>query len=91
LIRGNKVYRNGFGLHRNGISLGHKDTDNIIEENHIYENAKHGIYFRSQTESNGAHRNIIRNSVGERDARPLKDVVSEVRKFWKAEVEFWGI
>jgi len=63
----NVVYRNGFRMKRNGISTGHKDTDNLIARNHIYENAKHGIHFRIKTEANGAHRtkiidNIIENN-----------------------------
>ncbi len=63
----NVVYRNGIRMIRNGISTGHKDTDNLIARNHIYENAKHGIHFRIKTEANGAHRtkiidNIIENN-----------------------------
>ena len=52
---------------RGGISTGHKDTDNLIARNHIYENASYGIHFRTKTEANGAHRttlleNIIENN-----------------------------
>ena len=61
----NVIYRNGtrdfsdvrhLGK-RNGISIGHKDTDCLIARNHIYENAVAGIYVRTKTEANGAHRN----------------------------------
>ena len=63
----NIVYHNGFGLIRNGISTGHKDTDNLIARNHIYDNAKNGIRFRTKTEPNGPHRtrvidNLIENN-----------------------------
>jgi hypothetical protein len=63
----NEVYHNGFGLIRNGISIGHKDVDNLIARNHIYNNAKDGIRFRTKTEPNGPHRtrvidNLIENN-----------------------------
>jgi parallel beta-helix repeat protein len=55
---------------RNGISIGHKDTDNLIARNHIYQNAKDGIHFRLKTEANGAHRNIIRENIIENNGLP---------------------
>jgi hypothetical protein len=63
----NTIYHNGFGLIRNGLSIGHKDTDCLIARNHIYDNAKDGIRFRTKTEPNGPHRakvidNIIENN-----------------------------
>jgi hypothetical protein len=66
-ITDNTVYHNGFGLIRNGISIGHKDTDCLLARNHIYNNAKDGIRFRVKTEPNGPHRakvidNIIENN-----------------------------
>ena len=70
LISGNRIYFNGVGQYRNGISIGHKDTDNVIEKNHIYGNAKHGIAFRQKTEANGAHRNIVRNNIIENNGTP---------------------
>ena len=59
----NIIYQNGIRMDRNGLSIGHKDTDNLIAGNHIYENAKHGIHFRIKTEPNGAHRNKIIDNV----------------------------
>ncbi len=59
----NDIHHNGGRIHRNGISIGHKDTDNLIARNHVYENAKHGICFRIKTAANGAHRNIVRENV----------------------------
>ncbi len=66
-VTDNEVYHNGFGLIRNGISTGHKDTDNLIARNHIYNNAKDGIRFRTKTEPNGPHHtrvidNVIENN-----------------------------
>ena len=59
----NAIHHNGHIKIRNGISLGHKDTDNLIARNHISENWKHGIHFREKTEANGAHRNILRENI----------------------------
>jgi hypothetical protein len=70
VLKGNRVHHNGFSLFRNGISLGHKDTDNLIEKNHIYENAKHGLNFRQKTEPNGAHRNVVKNNLIENNGMP---------------------
>lgn len=51
----NELLRNGsFGL-----SIGHKDTDNLIEGNLIAENGVAGIYFRPELEPQGAHRNRV--------------------------------
>jgi len=67
----NIIYNNGiredlnFPDHgkRGGISIGHKDTDNLIARNHIYENARYGVYFRTKTEANGAHRNTLKDNI----------------------------
>jgi polygalacturonase len=55
---------------RHGISIGHKDTDNLIARNHIYENASEGIHFRHKTEANGAHRTTIRENIIENNGLP---------------------
>ncbi|MEK7412987.1 MAG: right-handed parallel beta-helix repeat-containing protein [Planctomycetota bacterium] len=59
----NIITGNGARLHRSGICIGHKDTDAHFEGNHIYNNNKHGIAFRDETEANGAHRATIRNNI----------------------------
>lgn len=47
-----------------GISIGHKDSDNLFADNAIRDNAASGIFFRAETASNGAKRNRwIRNSI----------------------------
>jgi parallel beta-helix repeat protein len=40
-----------------GISIGHKDSDNLFRANTITGNGKAGILFRNETEAMGAHRN----------------------------------
>jgi hypothetical protein len=67
----NTIHHNGLTALRSGICIGHKDTDNLIARNHIYENKKAGIYFRRKTVANGAHRNrIVENVIENNGARP---------------------
>jgi parallel beta-helix repeat protein len=40
-----------------GISIGHKDTDNIFRGNTVAENTFCGVLFRDEAEAMGAHRN----------------------------------
>ena len=53
------VFANG----ENGFSIGHQDTDNVFENNHVYENGFHGVLFREETEQNSGHRNIFTNNI----------------------------
>jgi parallel beta-helix repeat protein len=55
----NKMHNNG----RSGICIGHKDSGNVFEQNHIHENKYYGIYMRPETEANGAHNNIYKNNI----------------------------
>jgi len=48
-----------------GISTGHKDTDVVFENNHIYENGGDGVYFRNEDAKNSPHRNSFINNVVE--------------------------
>jgi parallel beta-helix repeat protein len=49
---------------RYGISIGHKDSDNLLQGNHIRGNASHGVYFRNETLGMAAHRNrLIENLI----------------------------
>ncbi len=63
LFAENDIHHNGHIKGRSGISIGHKDTDNLFERNHIHDNVRHGIHFRQKTEANGAHRNTFRDNV----------------------------
>ena len=49
----NTLTRNG----HTGISIGHKDTDNLFVENVASENGRYGLHFRDETEGNAGHRN----------------------------------
>lgn len=59
----NHIHHNGITKFRSGISIGHKDTDNLLARNNIHDNAKYGICVRQKTEANGAHRNVFRENV----------------------------
>jgi len=60
-----------------GLSIGHKDTDNLIEDNLIADNGVHGLLFRDELEPQGAHRNrvvgnTIQNNGNEREGYGIK-------------------
>jgi parallel beta-helix repeat protein len=46
-----------------GISIGHKDSDNVFRDNSITANRGAGILFRPETEAMGAHRNVFELNV----------------------------
>lgn len=59
-VIGNRLHHNG----RFGLCTGHKDTDVLFENNHIYENGSDGVNLRGEREANAPHRNIfIRNII----------------------------
>jgi hypothetical protein len=49
----NRLENNG----RFGISIGHKDTDNLFVENVATGNGRHGLYFRDESAPMAGHRN----------------------------------
>jgi hypothetical protein len=51
------------GNGRFGISIGHKDTDNLIRGNRVVANGHDGIFFRDETEGMAGHRNEVVNNV----------------------------
>ena len=52
-FEGNELRDNG----ETGISIGHKDTDNIFRNNRCVGNGREGILFRNESEPMGGHRN----------------------------------
>jgi hypothetical protein len=48
---------------RYGISIGHKDSDNLLQRNHVLRNSHEGIYFRDETYPMAAHRNRLKENV----------------------------
>lgn len=48
---------------RFGISIGHKDTDNLLQRNRILRNGEDGIFFRDETYGMAGHRNHLVENV----------------------------
>lgn len=77
----NEIRHNGLTELRSGMSIGHKDADNLIARNRISENKKFGVCVRRKTAANGAHRCVYRDNVIENNgsrADELADVKSRL-------------
>ncbi len=59
VFENNTLENNG----RYGISIGHKDTDNLIRSNKVLGNHEDGICFRNETEGMAGHRNRVENNL----------------------------
>ena len=46
-----------------GISIGHKDSDNLLRSNTVRSNRQDGIFFRNETLGMAAHRNRLEENV----------------------------
>ena len=46
-----------------GISIGHKDTDNLFRNNQVRRNHGDGVFFRNETEGMAPHRNRLENNL----------------------------
>ncbi|NRA37889.1 MAG: right-handed parallel beta-helix repeat-containing protein [Planctomycetes bacterium] len=87
----NSIHHNGWKKFRHGISIGHKDTDNLLADNHIFENWKHGLHVRIKTEANSSHRCIIRNNIIENNGCLLKNVPEQYQDLPVDELRGYGI
>jgi parallel beta-helix repeat protein len=65
------------GNGRFGISIGHKDTDNLIRGNKVLANHEDGICFRNESEGMAGHRNRIENNLIENNG--AKNPVAGIR------------
>ncbi len=60
LFENNLLENNG----RFGISIGHKDTDNLLQKNTVRLNKSNGVFFRNESQGMAAHRNrLIANTI----------------------------
>ena len=59
LFENNILENNG----RFGISIGHKDSDNLLRGNHILFNEEAGVYFRNETFGMAGHRNRLEENL----------------------------
>jgi polygalacturonase len=48
---------------RFGISIGHKDTDNLLQNNQVRANQEDGVFFRNETVGMAGHRNRVENNL----------------------------
>ncbi|HWN96736.1 MAG TPA: right-handed parallel beta-helix repeat-containing protein [Methylomirabilota bacterium] len=48
---------------RFGISIGHKDTDNLLRDNEVRANHQDGVFFRNESEGMAGHRNRLENNL----------------------------
>lgn len=64
LFQDNTLEGNG----RFGISIGHKDSDNLIKGNRVALNSKSGVYFRNETLGMAGHRNQLVGNLIENNA-----------------------
>jgi parallel beta-helix repeat protein len=52
-----------------GISIGHKDSDNLLQENIVRANDLDGVFFRNETIGMAGHRNQLINNIIENNGR----------------------
>ncbi len=48
---------------RYGISIGHKDSDNLLRNNQVRSNRQEGVYFRNETAGMAPHRNRLEDNL----------------------------
>lgn len=51
------------GNGRFGISIGHKDTDNLLRRNQVRGNHEDGVFFRNESEGMAGHRNRLEDNI----------------------------
>ena len=73
LFEKNLLENNG----RFGISIGHKDTDNLLRENEVRSNQQDGVFFRNEQLGMAGHRNRLENNLIENNG--TKDGASGIR------------
>ena len=83
-ISGNKMHDNG----RFGICTGHKDTDVLFLNNHVFSNGSDGINLRGEREANAPHRNTFDGNIIENNKgfgfsvnSPAKDLILKNNQF----------
>jgi hypothetical protein len=62
---------------RFGISIGHKDTDNLLRDNQVRANHQDGVFFRNESEGMAGHRNRLENNLIENNG--AKEAAAGIR------------
>jgi hypothetical protein len=65
VFEGNRLEDNGEA----GISIGHKDSDNVLRGNHVVRNGACGVLFREEAAGMSPHRNRLEQNVIEDNGR----------------------
>lgn len=65
LFENNLLENNG----RYGISIGHKDTDNLLADNEVRGNREDGVFFRNEAQPLAGHRNRLERNVIENNGQ----------------------
>jgi hypothetical protein len=73
LFENNLLEENG----RFGISIGHKDTDNLLRANKVRSNHGDGVFFRDESLGMAGHRNRLEDNLIENNG--LKEPVAGIR------------
>ena len=67
VFEGNRLEENG----QAGISIGHKDSDNLLRDNHVVRNGTCGVLFRDEAAGMAPHRNRLeRNTIADNGRSP---------------------
>jgi parallel beta-helix repeat protein len=85
LFEDNTLLGNG----RFGISIGHKDTDNLFRNNRVRDNNEAGIFFRQETAGMAGHRNRFERNVVENNGRSNEVAAIRIRGETH-DLEFYG-
>ncbi len=77
VVKGNQFHDNG----RYGICTGHKDSDVVFEDNHVYQNGSDGINLRAENDRNSPHRNSFINNLIENNGQREKGYGIAIHSF----------
>ncbi|MFO0889844.1 MAG: right-handed parallel beta-helix repeat-containing protein [Isosphaeraceae bacterium] len=75
VFEGNRLEENG----RFGISIGHKDSDNLLRSNLVLRNASNGVFFRNEEEGMSPHRNRLEDNRIEDNGREAGTAAIRIR------------
>jgi len=67
------------GNARYGISIGHKDTDNLLRNNQVRNNGEEGVYFRDESLPLAGHRNRLENNLIENNGQKTEVAAIRIR------------
>ncbi len=75
LFENNRLEQNG----RFGISIGHKDSDNLLRQNQVIANDGAGVFFRDESLGMAGHRNRLENNLIENNGKKADQTGVRIR------------